>query len=305
MDPKPIQGMEQELHVWLFTRGLRILLIILLAMVAVRVGRLLVGRMEKRLLRDPGDDLEEIENQKRLRTLIGIFRTTALILVTSVAVLTILAELDVNLGPIIAAAGIGGLAIGFGAQTLVKDWISGFFLLIEDQLRVGDTARINGVEGVVEGITLRFVRLRDGTGAVHYITNGNITQVSNLTKEYSFYSFAVTVAHRQDPQQVMDLIRRVGDAMRAEAEWNDDMLAPIEVFGIDALLENGYTVRARVKTQPSRQVAVGREFMLRIKRAFDEHEIAMPEPRGAVRIDLPQSVSGSSRPHPPETKQRS
>ncbi len=179
MEPSAVAGTETELHVWLVTRGLRILLVVLLAIIAVRVGRLFVGRLEKRLLREPGDDLKEIENQKRLRTLIGIFRTTALILITSVAVLTVLAELDVNLGPIIAAAGIGGLAIGFGAQTLVKDWISGFFLLIEDQLRVGDIARINGVDGVVEGITLRFVRLRDAGGAVHFITNGSIGQVTN------------------------------------------------------------------------------------------------------------------------------
>ncbi|MBK8230921.1 MAG: mechanosensitive ion channel family protein [Candidatus Eisenbacteria bacterium] len=291
MEPMTDVLPPEEMHHWLVTKGLRILLIVLLSIVAVRVGRLFIQRMERRLLRDPGDDLKEIENQKRLRTLVGIFRTTALILIASVATLTVLAELDVNLGPIIAAAGIGGLAIGFGAQTLVKDWISGFFLLIEDQLRVGDIARINGVEGVVEGITLRFVRLRDASGVVHFITNGSIGQVSNLTKEFSFYPFMLVVAAREDPERVMKALWQVAERMRAEPEWNDDMIEPIEILGIESLTDAGYTVRARLKTQPSRHLAVGREFTLRVKHRFDGEGIHL--------APAPAAPAPASPPAPP------
>lgn len=273
----------REMEPFLLTSGLRIALILVTAFFAVRLGRSLVLRLERKLLHEADDD---IETQKRVRTLVGLFRTTALTLVVSVASLTILAELKVNLGPVIAAAGIGGLAIGFGAQTLVKDWISGFFLLLEDQLRVGDVVRINNaVEGVVEALTLRYVRLRDPGGVVHFITNGHITQVSNVTKEFSCFQFSFNLHHKQDPEAAMSALREAGVAMRAEAPWSDFMLEDPELHGIDGFVDGGYTVRGRIKTEPNRQVQVGREFNRRVKRLLDERHLQLSTPRSHVFVE--------------------
>lgn len=287
MDPHVVPDVPDGMHHWLLTSGLRILFIALVTLILIRVGRPLFRRLEQKLM----DDTEDIETEKRVLTLVGIFRASAYAVIITVAVLTILAELKVNLGPIIAAAGIGGLAIGFGAQTLVKDVITGFFILLEGQLRVGDIVRINGLEGVVEVVTLRYVRLRDATGAVHYISNGNVSQVSNLTKGYSYFSFSLTLRYEEDPERVSAVIQQIGHDMRADAHWHEEMIEDLELLGIDALNEHGYVLRGRIKTQPSRHLGVGREFNRRLQQRFRAEGIDLAFRPPTVLLERPRPAS--------------
>jgi small conductance mechanosensitive channel len=197
-------------------------------------------------------------------------------LVWFVAVLTTLGQIGVNVTPVLAGAGIVGLAIGFGAQNLVKDLVNGFFLILENQVRVGDVAIINGTGGLVEAISFRTIVLRDEAAVVHVFPNGAITTLSNMTKDWSAYVINVNVAYKEDPDRVVDVMRRVAEEMYAEPKYRSSMLDPIEIFGVDGFTESAVTIKARLKTQPLQQFTIGREYRRRLKKAFDAEGIEMP-----------------------------
>jgi len=206
----------------------------------------------------------------------------------------ILGELGVEIGPILAAAGIVGFAIGFGAQNLVQDIISGFFILLEDQIRVGDVVEIAGKGGLVEKITLRMIVLRDLAGNVHFVRNGEINIITNMTKEYSRYVFDIGVAYREDVDKVIEVIQQVDEGLRGDPEFKDDILEPIEILGLDQFANSAVIIKARTKTKPIKQWRVAREFNRRLKKKFDERNIEIPFPH--VTLYMGEDKQGQATP---------
>ncbi|MFQ5930998.1 MAG: mechanosensitive ion channel family protein, partial [Nitrospiraceae bacterium] len=222
--------------------------------VGVRLLRMAIERMETILIRT-GEKTEEVPGaaRKRVTTLTGVLRTIAVGLVWAVVMVVALAQLGINIAPILAGAGIIGLAVGFGAQNLVRDVISGFFLILENQIRVGDVAIINGTGGLVEAVTFRTVVLRDLSAVVHVFPNGSVNTLSNMTKEWSAYVIDMGVAYKEDTDRVVQVMRQVDEGMRADPEYGPFMLEPIEIFGVDDFADSSVVVKARLKTQPIRQ----------------------------------------------------
>jgi moderate conductance mechanosensitive channel len=222
------------------------------------------------------------EAQKRARTVGKIISNAALVIIISVSVMMILSEFGMNIAPIITGAGIVGLAVGFGAQNLVRDVISGFFLILEDQLRVGDVAKINGVGGMVEAIRLRTTILRDAEGTVHTFPNGGITSVANMTKEYSYCMIDVGVAYKEKVDHVMQLLEQIGAELEKDPDFAPSLLAGLEILGVDDFAPSQVTIRIRIKTLPLKQWTIGRELRRRIKNTFDSNNIEMPFPHLSV-----------------------
>jgi small conductance mechanosensitive channel len=206
----------------------------------------------------------------------------ALALIWSVVVVMSLAQIGLDITPILAGAGILGLAIGFGAQNLVRDLISGFFMVLENQVRVGDVAIINGTGGLVEAITFRTIVLRDLAGVVHVFPNGTITTLSNMTKEWSAYVIDVGVAYKEDTDRVVEVMRQVAEEMRRDPVFGEKILEPMEIFGVDNFGESEVTIKARIKTKPIEQWNVGREYRRRLKKAFDAQGIEIPFPHRSL-----------------------
>jgi small-conductance mechanosensitive channel len=188
----------------------------------------------------------------------------------------------VNVTPILASAGVVGLAVGFGAQNLVKDFVSGFFLILENQIRVGDVAIINGTGGLVEAITFRTIVLRDQAAVVHVFPNGSINTLSNMTKDWSAYVIDVGVAYREDTDRVVEVMRRVAGELQSDPQYGSAMLEPIEIIGVDAFTDSAVIIKARLKTLPIRQWMVGREYRRRLKKAFEAENIEFPFPQRTV-----------------------
>ncbi|HRZ39440.1 MAG TPA: mechanosensitive ion channel family protein [Candidatus Omnitrophota bacterium] len=292
MDPVgEIQPMVEKAGSWLITSGLQILLILVLMVVGLKVATLLAAKLVRFITQSREDD---IEMKKRADTLSSIIRYGLHVFIFIMASMMILKELGVEIGPIMATAGIAGLAIGFGAQKLVEDVISGFFILLEDQIRVGDVVQIADKGGLVERITLRMVILRDLSGNVHYVRNGLVGVVTNMTKEYSFYLFDVGVAYRENVDEVIEILKEVDEGMRQDPEFQKDILDPIEILGLDKFDTSAVIVKARTKTKPIRQWAVGREFNRRLKKIFDERNIEIPFPH--VTLYMGRDKGGGSAP---------
>jgi small-conductance mechanosensitive channel len=196
--------------------------------------------------------------------------------------MVVLAELGVNITPLLAGAGVVGLAVGFGAQKLVQDVITGWFILMEDTIAVGDVAEVAGHAGLVERISIRTIRLRDLSGVVHTIPFSAVDSVKNFTKDFSYYLFEVGVAYREDTDEVVEVLREIDAEMREDPELGPDILEPLEVMGVDRFEDSAVIVRVRTKTKPLRQWAVGREFNRRMKKAFDARGIEIPFPHQTV-----------------------
>lgn len=260
---------------WLFTSGLRIVLILGLTVIAFKAARILSTKLLAFAKNKKEDD---VEGKKRVDTLGSVVRYLFTIVILLVATMMILRELGVEIGPILAAAGIVGLAVGFGAQNLVQDIISGFFILLEDQIRVGDIVQIAGKAGLVERVTLRMTILRDFSGHVHYVRNGQIDVVTNMTKEFSYYVFDIGVAYRENVDEVCEIIKSVDEDLRNDPEYRNDIIEPIEIVGLDRFADSAVVIKARIKTVPIKQFRVGREFNRRLKKMFDEHDIEIPFP---------------------------
>ena len=280
----------RTLTIWAFSSGLRVLLIAALAYVLVRACTLFVRRFEHQL--NLGTGLDALERAKRAKTLGTVIQNVTTALIIGIAALMILRELRVDIAPVLTTAGIVGLAVGFGAQTLVRDIISGFFLILEDQVRVGDVAAINGTPGLVEAINLRTIVLRDVEGTVHVFPNGAINTLANRTKEYSYYVVDIALSYDEDTDRVAAVLKNVGEQLQADDRFGPLILEPLEVMGVDAFADWWVTLKARIKTVPQKQWDVGRELRRRILKAFEEHRIDMPVP--ALR-----PVSASIPPRPP------
>ena len=229
------------------------------------------------------------DEQARIQTLARVFRNSAAVIVVIVAGTLVLGELGVSIAPILATAGVAGVAIGFGAQSLIKDYFTGFFILLEDQVRQGDVVEIAGKGGLVEEVTLRYVRLRDFEGHVHYVPNGEIKIVTNRTRGFAQAVIEIGVAYREDPEQALAVMRAVGEAMREDVAWKERLAEPIEIIGVERWADSAVILRARLKVVPPiQQWNVKREFLKRLKRAYDEHGIEIPFPHITVYAGQPK-----------------
>lgn len=250
----------------------------------------------------PETGVSAAKRTQRVRTLLPLLRTGLGIVLGTVVVLAILAELGINIAPLLAGAGVVGLAIGFGSQALVKDVISGAFMLAENTLSVGDVVRLGSHAGVVEALTIRSVRLRDLSGTVHTIPLGEITAVENMTKDFSFYVMDIGVSYGADVDQVIEVIKELGAGLRDDPELGWDMLEPLEVLGVDQFADSAVIIKARIKTVPLRQWAVGREFNRRMKNRFDELGISIPFPQVTVSYLAPNDEAKAEAAAKPEAQ---
>ncbi|HYE33285.1 MAG TPA: mechanosensitive ion channel family protein [Methylomirabilota bacterium] len=259
----------------------RILVVLLFALLGLYAVRLAMKRLYQALI---WRNEEDIEIQKRGQTLTSFVRYTLATAIIAVSFITILKEVGLDIRPILTGAGIVGLAVGFGAQNLVADIISGIFILLEDQVRVGDVVNLKGKGGLVEKIGLRTIQLRDLEGAVHYVRNGQVDIVTNMTKGFSNYVIELAVALDTNVDAVMDIFRQVDGEMRADERFKADILKPMDIFGIERLTDSGIVVRARTTTKPLRQWDIGREFLKRIKVRFDQQGISLAHPQRTFHI---------------------
>jgi small conductance mechanosensitive channel len=265
--------------VWLYSNQGRRLVSTLLTIafaigfgvVAWEVASAVIERTLRRL-----DSLDS--RNARLRTFLPLLRNVIFVTLIVIVGLTVLSELGVNIAPLLAGAGVVGLAVGFGSQALVKDVITGLFILFEDTINVGDVVDLDGKTGAVEAITIRTIRLRDGQGSQLTIPFSAVTTIKNMTREYAYYPFNLSIAYDQDLRTVEEVLRQVDRQMREDPVWQSRILGSIEIFGIDKFGDYAMTVSARVKTRPSQQWAVGREYNRRIKEAFDAAKIEIPYP---------------------------
>ncbi len=269
----------ENTKVWLLNHGIPIVLIVIVAWIARRVLNLAVSRFEKSLEQK---GLVPSEQEKRAKTLSGIVSTTISVTIYVVAIMMIITECGVHIGPLLAGAGIAGVAIGFGAQSLVKDLISGFFILMEDQIRVGDVANVAGIGGLVEAINLRTTRLRDIEGKVHIIPNGSIEVATNFTRDWSRALVEIGVAYKENVDNVISVLQEVGEDLRNDPAFKEVILEPMTVQGLDSFGDSSVNIRVYFKTLPIKQWDVAREFRKRVKKAFDEKGIEIPFPHRTV-----------------------
>ena len=269
-----------------------IIVILVLAWVLLLVSRKLIG-LFRDFLKKSADSAED---ERRIETLARMFRYVATVLITLVAGMLVLSELGISIAPFLGAAGVVGIAVGFGAQSLVKDFFSGFFMLLENQVRVGDAVELAGKLGVVEEVTLRNTVLRDNEGNVHYIPNGEITVVTNKSRGYAFALIDVGVAYREDLDEVYAVIRATGAELRADPETGPKILEDIEIQGVQDWADSAVIVRCRIKTVAMEQWAVRRIFLARLKKAFDVHGIEIPYPH--VTLYAGQDKLGKAPPFP-------
>ena len=219
-----------------------------------------------------------IERSARARTLLPLLRNAVFVVLAVMVTLIVLSELGVDIAPLLAGAGVVGLAVGFGSQKLVQDVITGAFILFEDSIAVGDVVRAGGHAGLVEALSIRSIRMRDLSGSVHTIPFSAVDTVTNLTKEFSYYVMEVAVAYREDTDQVTKILRDILDEMRDDPDYGPLIMEPLDVLGLDSFAESAVVIKARIKTEPIKQWTVGREFNRRMKMRFDEAGVEIPFP---------------------------
>jgi small-conductance mechanosensitive channel len=253
---------------------MRVVIIIVAAWLLLMVMQRGITTLRERL----ASRMDDRESAKRAETLGRVFRYVATLVVSLIACMLVLAELGVSVAPILGAAGVVGLAVGFGAQSLVKDFFTGFFILLENQIRQGDVVKIGDHAGSVEVVTLRYVQLRDYDGNVHYVPNGNISTVINMTRGFSNAVMDIRVAYRENVDEVMEVMHSVAAGLREDTAFQPKILADLEMAGVDSWADSAVVIRCRFRTVALEQWGVKREYLRRLKAAFDEHGIEIPYP---------------------------
>jgi small conductance mechanosensitive channel len=254
--------------------ALRLTFLLVAAIAANELAQLLVNHVIERVSRSAANRRRSLQ----LNTLGPLLRGLVQVVVLVIATLMVLGEIGVEIGPLIAGAGVIGIAVGFGAQTLVKDFLTGVFLIVEDVVSVGDIVRVGDSGGLVEKMTLRTLQLRDFDGTLHVLPYSEAQVVHNMTKTFSYYVFDILVAYECDVDHALDIMRRVGAEMQADKAFSNKILEPLEVVGVDGFADSGVKLKARFKTWPIEQWSVGREFNRRLKHAFDAEGITIPYP---------------------------
>ncbi|MDP3421529.1 MAG: mechanosensitive ion channel family protein [Thiobacillus sp.] len=294
--------MHVQLGEW---RGLaltlvNVVIILALAWLALRLSRKGLARLRARIQEGGLADLERV---KRMNTLEQVFRYAIAVIITLVTGMLVLSQLGISIAPILAAAGVLGIAIGFGAQSLVKDYFTGLFLLLENQVRQGDVVEIAGKGGLVEEMTLRYIRLRDYEGSVHYVPNGTIESVTNRSRGFAFAVIDIGVAYREDVDEVYAVMREVGAALRADPEFAGKIEDDLEIAGVDKWAESAVVIRCRFKVRPLEQWGVRRAYLYRLKKAFDAADIEIPYPH--LTVYAGQDKEGQAAPLPLQLQRES
>lgn len=256
---------------------MRIVLICVLALVLHMVSHRLIKGLRVFVQR-----ATRSEETKRLETLGRVFRYAASVVILVVAAMLILAELGIAIAPILGAAGVVGVAVGFGAQSLIKDYFNGFFLLLENQIQQGDVCEAGGKAGFVEEVTLRYVRLRDYSGNVHFVPNGLISTVTNMSRDFAFALMDIGVAYRENVDEVLPVMRAVAAELRAAPVFAEKIIEDIDIAGVENWADSAVIIRCRFKVRPLEQWNVRREYLRRLKAAFDAHGIEIPYPHLTV-----------------------
>ena len=277
-----------------------IVIVLLLALVAWEIlGGIIYAHLNRQ-----DDTGHAILRSARVRTLLPLIRNALLIVITAMTILVILSEVGVDIAPLLAGAGVVGLAVGFGAQSLVKDVIAGAFFMFEGTINIGDVVDIGGKSGLVEGMTIRSMRLRDLNGSLHTVNFGSVAMVTNMTREFSYYVVDTKISYQYDPDDVMDVLRATDEELRADASFKYHILQPIEILGLETFADTSFIVRARIRTRPIKQWDVGREFNRRLKHNLERRGIVQAVP-GAPPFVPPPAVAqhlAAKQPQPPAAK---
>jgi small conductance mechanosensitive channel len=271
---------------WLLTHGIKIVLIALAAYILKRITHGVIVRAVRIAVRSEDFQSKEAE-EKRENTLISLFTVTLQTIIVLIASMMILEELGIEIGPMLAAAGIVGLAFGFGGQYLIRDIITGLFIIMENQYRIGDVININGIGGLVENITLRKTTLRDLNGTVHHIPHGEIKTVSNLTKDFSRVNMNLGIAYSSDLEHVITVVNRVGNELADDPLFKDSILKPIQFVRVDDFGDSAIVIKMVGDTKVLKQWEVAGEFRKRLKIAFDKEGIEIPFPQRVVHYAKP------------------
>jgi len=277
---------------WAFHHGPSVLGILLVLFLGMRVISLVCRQILVRT-KATGENSEAAEKQQRAETLVTVFRKSAIGFLLGFCFLALLGEFGIDTATLLAGVGLLGFALTWGSQSLVKDFLSGFFMLLEGQLAIGDFISINGkLSGTVENFTMRVTQLRDGSGVVHFIPNGSINSVSNQTHTFSKAVFTVGAGYREDPDHVTGILEKVLGEFAQDSEWSEQILEEPQVLGVDGLMESEVTYKIAVKTTPGKQWGARRELLKRIKIAFDRNDVEIPFPQ---RVHYTESTQPRSR----------
>lgn len=285
---------------WVITQVPAIILLVLLLIGLLNLLKFIIRRLKKsateRLARAQRDDSEGL---KRINTIAEISNGIGRIFLWTIFILMLLEKFNINIAPILASAGIVGLAVGFGAQELVRDFISGFFMLLEDQIREGDVAIINGTGGTVEKIELRTTTLRDASGVVHIFQNGKINTLSNMTKEWSAMVVEIGVAYKEDTDHVNAVLQQVGNEMKNDQDFGPNIIA-IDYWGVDQFAASSVVLKVKLSTKAGQQWGISREYRRRVKKAFDANNIEIPFPHislytGSVTRPMPIQIAKENK----------
>lgn len=282
-----------DMKEWLqFSRSaINILLVLVLAWglwrLSLKAIMLLNSYLRSRTINKP-------EETKRVETLSRVVHHLTSVVISIVAGMVVLSEMGISIAPILATAGVLGIAVGFGAQSLIKDYFNGFFLLLENQIRQGDVVDAGGKSGFVEEVTLRYVKLRDYDGNVHFVPNGIITTVTNMSREFAYSVIDIGVAYSEDLDEVMEIMSQVGAGMCEDEAIGGKILEPLEIAGVEKLDDSAVILRCRFKVLPLEQWVVRREYQRRLKQAFDRHGIEIPYPH--LTVYAGQAKDGSAPP---------
>jgi moderate conductance mechanosensitive channel len=269
---------------WFISFFPSVLLLIALLIVSLKLLKFFTNKIKDFIIKRSQQNSEDYANEteKRINTLMGIIHTTGKISIWIVFLMILLRQIGIDIAPLLAGAGIIGIAVGFGSQEIVKNIFSGFFILLDNRIRTGDVAEINGISGLVENVELRTTTLRDMSGTVHIFENGKINTLANKTKEWSATVLDIRIAYKEDINNVIEIIQSVGDEMLNDPVQKDKILQPIEIFGLDRFEDNSIVIKARIKTKPSMQWEIDREYKKRLKYAFDKKGIETPIPQSVI-----------------------
>lgn len=268
----------------------KFVLVIVVALFVLRLVKAAIERVGKRM-QQRGSTLDD---QKRVETLTRVLKYVANVVVLLLGALIALGTIGISIAPVLAAAGVVGLAVGFGAQSLVKDYFTGVVLLIENQIRAGDFIEVGGKSGTVENVTLRYVRMRDAHGNVHFVPNGQIDSVTNSTMDFAYAVVDVGIAYKEDVEGAIQVMQKVGTELAEDKEWGPKITEPMATFGVQELADSAVIVRVRFKTTPGDQWGIRREYNKRIKAAFDNVGIEIPFPQITMHRDEPEPAKISN-----------
>jgi len=274
-----MENFLQNVIAWVIAHGIKIFGILIIACLINKLGGKVIERAIRKGVRDTTKDATE----KRQNTLIGVFGSALKIIVWLVAIMMVLPELGINVGPILAGAGILGVALGFGAQYMIRDFLAGLFIIIENQYREGDVVCLDETCGLVEDITLRKTILRDLDGIVHHVPNGEIKKASNLSKQFARVNLNIGISYKENLDKVIEVINKVGKELAEDPQWKNSILKPPQFLRVDDFGTSAIIIKILGETKPLKQWDVTGELRKRIKIAFDKEGIEIPFQQIVVR----------------------